>query len=287
MGVHTAVDLMAQGMSRSTITRRTASGQLIRVLPGIYATNKPDFLDLCTAVTLWKPDAVLSHLTAAWLWGLVEDEPPQVAATVPPSARQQAPAWVKIHRRRVPESDRCRDLPVVTLAQVFVDVAATLTGEELERFFDTAIARPALRRRIATVCERSRGMHGMKAVRRQLRLCCLGTRSEAERVVARALSARRFFLEINARVGPYFGDLVDFRARVIVEIDGREFHTSGLAFDSDRRRQNRLVLEGWLVLRYSAVQALGDTRRVVDEIIEVVRRRRRSIDAVGRALPRT
>ena len=180
MGVHTAVDLMAQGMSRSTITRRTASGQLIRVLPGIYAKNEPDYMDLCTAVTLWKPDAVLSHLTAAWVWGLVEEEPTQVTATVPPASRHQAPEWVKIHRRRLPDSDRCRGLPVVTLAQVFVDVAATLTGDELERFFDTAIARPALRRRIATVCERARGMHGMKTVRRQLRLCCLGTRSEAD-----------------------------------------------------------------------------------------------------------
>ncbi|MDV6259945.1 type IV toxin-antitoxin system AbiEi family antitoxin domain-containing protein [Rhodococcoides yunnanense] len=67
MGVCTAGDLMARGMSRGTITRRTASGQLIRVLPGIYATDKPDYLDLCSAVVLWKPGAVLSHLTAAWV----------------------------------------------------------------------------------------------------------------------------------------------------------------------------------------------------------------------------
>ncbi len=287
VGVTTAVDLMARGMSRSTITRRTASGHLIRVLPGIYATEKPDYLDLCTAVTLWKPNAVLSHLTAAWIWGLLAVEPARVAATVTPSTQRSAPDWVKIHRRRLPASDMCQGLAVVTLAQVFVDVAATLTGEELEQFFDTAIARPELRRRIASSCEKSRGMAGMKAVRRQLRLCCLGTRSEPERVVARAMSARNFFMEINARVGPYFGDFVDYRARVIVEIDGREFHISGQAFDNDRRRQNRLVLAGWLVLRYSAVQAMGDTRRVVEEIIEVVRRRRRSIDAIGRALPRT
>ena len=278
---------MARGMSRGTITRRTASGQLIRVLPGIYATDKPDYLDLCSAVVLWKPGAVLSHLTAAWAWGLVHEEPPTVAATVLPSVRQRAPEWVRIHRRHLPESDVRQGLPVVTLAQVFVDVAATVTGVELERFFDTAIARPEMRRRIASTCEKSRGMTGMKTVRRQLRLCCPRTRSEAERVVARAMSARQFFMEINARVGPYFGDLVDFRARVIVEIDGREFHTSSPAFDSDRRRQNVLVLAGWLVLRYSAVQAMGDTRRVVDEIIEVVRRRRRSIDADGRRLPRT
>ncbi|WP_306436959.1 endonuclease domain-containing protein [Rhodococcus sp. 06-235-1A] len=83
----------------------------------------------------------------------------------------------------------------------------------------------------------------------------------------------------------FYGDLVDFSARVIVEIDGREFHTDPATFDNDRRRQNELVLDGWLVLRYSAATALADLDRVVDEIITVVRRRRKSIAATDRRLP--
>jgi very-short-patch-repair endonuclease len=128
-------------------------------------------------------------------------------------------------------------------------------------------------------------MDGMAAVRKQLRTCCPRTLSEPERVVARALKARHFTMEINARVGRFYGDLVDFSARVIVEIDGREFHTDPATFNNDRRRQNELVLDGWLVLRYSAATALAELDRVVDEIITVVRRRRKSIAAKGRRLP--
>lgn len=96
-------------------------------------------------------------------------------------------------------------------------------------------------------------------------------------MVARGLTARGFFMEINAPIGPYYGDLVDYRARVVVEIDGREFHSDPHTFTNDRRRQNELVLGGWLMLRYSAATVNGRLDRVVDEIITVVRRRRKSV----------
>ena len=61
---------------------------------------------------------------------------------------------------------------------------------------------------------------------------------------------------------------------MIVEIDGREFHTDPATFNNDRRRQNALVLDGWMVLRYSAATAMAHLDAVADEIITVVRRRR-------------
>ncbi|WP_256895732.1 endonuclease domain-containing protein [Rhodococcus sp. 1163] len=122
-------------------------------------------------------------------------------------------------------------------------------------------------------------MNGTTALREQLRRCCPGTRSEPERSVARALTARNFRMEINARVGRFYGDLVDFRARVIVEIDGRTFHIDPATFTSDRRRQNILVLDGWLVLRYSGATVMSDLDGVVEEIMTVVRRRRKSINS--------
>ncbi|WP_235581787.1 endonuclease domain-containing protein [Rhodococcus sp. Leaf278] len=173
----------------------------------------------------------------------------------------------------------------MSLEQTFVDVATCLSTPDLEKFFDNAIDHHLPWRRVAELCHSAKGMHGMAAVRKQLRTCCPSTRSEPERVVARALAARHFTMEINARVGKFYGDLVDFSARVIVEIDGREFHTDPATFNNDRRRQNELVLDGWLVLRYSAATALAELDRVVDEIITVVRRRRKSIAASDRRLP--
>ncbi|MFF2107964.1 hypothetical protein [Rhodococcus koreensis] len=42
------------------------------------------------------------------------------------------------------------------------------------------------------------------------------------------------------------GDFVDERARIVVEVDGREFHSEPDVFRGDRRRQNWLVREGWM-----------------------------------------
>jgi very-short-patch-repair endonuclease len=46
--------------------------------------------------------------------------------------------------------------------------------------------------------------------------------------------------------------LVDFvwpEARLIVETDSHEFHQTGSAFESDRMRDQELMLAGWMVLR--------------------------------------
>jgi hypothetical protein len=178
---------------------------------------------------------------------------------VAPSVRAGSPQWVRLHRRTGVSSDEWMGLPIVPIEQCFIDVATTLPRPELEAFFDAAVSTRVPWKSIAQLCDASRGRHGIPAVREQLRTCCPLTRSEPERAVARALTAR---------------DLVDTRARVIVEIDGREFHTDPATFNNDRRRQNALALDGWMVLRYSAATAMAHLDAVADEIITVVRRRR-------------
>ncbi|MDJ0396532.1 DUF559 domain-containing protein [Rhodococcus sp. G-MC3] len=285
MGVVRASELIEQGMNRSAISRRTKSGELTRLLPEIYASATPDYMERCTAVAMWRPDALISHRSAAWLWGLVDEEPSVVEATIPAAASSRAPQWVRLHRRTIVRSGLQRGLRVVTIEQCLVDVAVSMSTAELEALFDKAIGVQVDWQAIANLCSQSSGRHGIVEVRRQLRTCCPMTRSEPERLVARALAARRIRMEINARVGQFFGDLVCFRARVIIEIDGRDHHIDPRAFNNDRRRQNIVVLDGWIVLRYSAAMVMAHLDIVVDEIIETLRKRRKSINSKGRTLP--
>ena len=268
--VRTRAQLLAGGMTKREVSR------LNRLLPEVYSTSDPGYVELCAAVTLVKPTAVLCHTTAAWLWGLLEDEPTIVEATVSPSVSVRGPNWVRLHRRPDVHAVRRKGLPVVPIEHCLIDVATTLDQLALEALFDAAIGTRVNWRAVARLCERSTGRHGIVAVREQLRTCCPLTRSEPERLVARALSARNFPLEINVRVGRYYGDLVCRRARVIVEIDGREFHTDPATFNNDRKRQNELVDDDWRILRYSAATAIANLDEVVDDIICVVRKRRRS-----------
>ncbi|WP_020105248.1 DUF559 domain-containing protein [Nocardia sp. 348MFTsu5.1] len=268
--VHSREQLLASGMSRRELSK------LHRILPAIYSTSEPDYLDRCRAVTLWKPAAVISHSSAAWLWGLIEGEPTLVEATVPPKTQARGPKWVVLYRREVDTTLVRKGFPVVPIEQCLIDVATTMDRPALEGLFDAAIGTRVDWRAVARMCERSPGRHGIAAVREQLRTCCPLTRSEAERIVARALTARNFPLEINARIGRYYGDLVCRRARVIVEIDGREFHIEPGPFNNDRKRQNELIDNDWRILRYSAATAMAHLDEVVDDIIRVVRKRRRS-----------
>jgi len=44
--------------------------------------------------------------------------------------------------------------------------------------------------------------------------------------------------------------------RLIVEVDGRDVHTTRRAFESDRRRDQQLLLLGWRVVRFTWRQVM-------------------------------
>ncbi|OMQ16003.1 hypothetical protein A7K94_0205590 [Modestobacter sp. VKM Ac-2676] len=64
-----------------------------------------------------------------------------------------------------------------------------------------------------------------------------------------------------------FGDMAWPERRVLVEFDG-DVHRERRVFVADLRRQNRLVLEGWVVLRFSS----ADVRGRPHEVVAAVRR---------------
>jgi very-short-patch-repair endonuclease len=45
--------------------------------------------------------------------------------------------------------------------------------------------------------------------------------------------------------------------KLAIEIDGRLFHTAAEVFETDRGRQNTLVLDGWCVLRFTWRASVG------------------------------
>ena len=65
-------------------------------------------------------------------------------------------------------------------------------------------------------------------------------------------------------------DLLFRQARLVVEVDGWRAHSSRQAFETDRRRQNRLINAGYLVLRFTwddltrrPAQVLAEIRRAL------------------------
>lgn len=119
-----------------------------------------------------------------------------------------------------------------------------------------------------------RGKRNSAGLRLLLERATSGSRSEAEQRMARLL--------IRSGTGPWIpnhplrtrqGQMVaevDFAhlgLRIAIEVDGRAFHSDRQAFEHDRWRQNALMVDGWLVLRFTWEQIVARP----DEVIAIIR----------------
>ena len=61
-------------------------------------------------------------------------------------------------------------------------------------------------------------------------------------------------------------DLAFVPQLVGIELDSRRFHLNAAAFERDRARQNRLELEGWLILRYTWLHYARTPHQIVSDV---------------------
>ncbi len=73
--------------------------------------------------------------------------------------------------------------------------------------------------------------------------------------------------EVRMPAGRFRLDLAFPELKVAVEYDGREVHERADVFAQDRRRQNALVADGWVVLRFTAADLRKDRRAATVESV--------------------
>jgi very-short-patch-repair endonuclease len=96
---------------------------------------------------------------------------------------------------------------------------------------------------------------GNEVRRRLLRESSEEPWSAAERLLHRLLREAgiegwRGNARLSIGANTYVVDILFRAARLVIEVDGRHFHGEA-RFESDRWRQNALVLDGWRVLRFT------------------------------------
>ena len=260
--------VLAAGMSRATLKRRLADGRLQPLLRGVYVmagappTWQQRLLAACIAA---GPTAVASHRAAGRLWGLLEGEQP-LEVTVP-LGRAPRVRHVAVHRSTdlIPEHvTRRRRIPVTNPVRTIVDLGHVLGPEEVEealdrglvaRLFTVVVVEQVLRQLARS------GRSGCGVLRRVLDDRALGAdRPDAllEAKMAHLLDdaglPRATFQHIVRDDMGRFIAKVDFayvHAQLAIEVDGWSTHGSRRAFQSDRDRQNDVVIDGWTVLRYT------------------------------------
>ncbi|HEY0117483.1 MAG TPA: DUF559 domain-containing protein [Cellulomonas sp.] len=96
-----------------------------------------------------------------------------------------------------------------------------------------------------------------------LDLADAASRSPLETVARLALVAEGFAVRAGVVISMVGEVDLLVEDRVVVELDGYAFHSDRVAFGEDRRRDRELVLQGFVVLRFTAADVLGEPRRVV------------------------
>lgn len=266
--------LVSLGLSASAVRERVASGRLHRVYSGVVAVVPPSLLtrkgSVMAATLACRPGTAASHRSAAALMELRLAGRSWIDVTTP-GAKGHRRAGIRVHDGLTLTADDViivDDIPCTTLARTLLDVAEEATRREVERAIDRAEQQRLLdMRALDDVLARANGRRGAKLLRAVLaehRAGCTLTRNELEeRFLAICRAAGLPPDAVNAWIAfpDRSGAEADFLwhvQRLIVEVDGRSVHATRRAFQSDRRRDQRLMLLGWRVVRFTWQQVASE-----------------------------
>ncbi len=263
--------LVDAGWTRRMIEQQARNRGWRRVHSGVYALTQAPLTrrQLWFAATLTTRDSVLSHASAADCWGFRTFKGRFQTIIRPGSGGRKRAGSVLVYRSKSLAGDTTmRDgMPITTAARTLVDLAPGLRPRDLARAL-----REALRLGVTSVREvldavaRHRGRRGTtrlaELARRYAGLDYRRTRSNAE---ARALEvlhdAGIQAPHVNLRIAGEEADLVWLRDKLIIEIDGPQYHRFA---DEDARKQGRWEAAGFVVRRISSAAVYDQPGRLVE-----------------------
>ncbi len=274
-------------MTARQVKLRLRNGRLHEIHRGVYLPGHPVLTaharDMA-ALLACGPHAVLSHQSAASLWGLLSYPASAPAyVTIPPERSATRPR-IKVRRAAIARADiRWRErMPLTSPPRTILDLAGELGKDDLERLVAEADYRrlasaPELRDQI----ERNPGKRGNATLRTVLELPGgpARTRSPAERLMLQLLrQAGLTGYELNQRIHGFEVDVLWRELSFAVEIDGYDAHSGRLAFERDRLKVATLKAQGLDVMPITP-------RQLRDDPEAVVARLRRALELAGCPIP--
>ncbi len=267
-GDRTVVDsalLRERGLSQRKIEGLVRRGLLHRVEQGVFTTAPAEGEVLLRALLHRRPGLVFTGRTALQLRRGTPVTLP-VQAAVPPGMSVNGTDRITLVRRKDVTYEEVRGFRVTSRAVAVAD-ADRVTDADLIAYLEEEFAgrrgKEALAEEVTAMRRVPARFHGLVA------RAAIGADSEAELAVARELIARGVEVEQNVFLGHYYFDIILPQARIIVEIDGYQFHNaeSREAFVRDRWKANVAARQGYRVLRYSGSCVRHHLIPVVEQII--------------------
>lgn len=238
-------------VDRAALDRAVAVGDVLRDARGRYALPTAES-DLRTAA---RVGGVLSLTSAALRHGwAVKSVPARPHVTVSRGRKLAVPAALAhVHRAEL-RPDQV-DGAMTSQETTLLDCLRRLPFDEALCVADSARREGVEQGVLDRLAEQARGP-GAAQVRRVARLCSPRaanpfesvTRAIAHDVPGLSVRPQVVISEDGFTARP---DLVDEQLRIVIEADSFKWHGKRSALASDARRYNRLVVRGWMVLRFS------------------------------------
>lgn len=283
-GVISRSEALGEGLSARAVDRKLASGEWIRLLPQVYAIrgSSATFMRWVVAAYKWAGDgALISHSTSGRLLGLDALQSSGIELSTPRRLRSNR---VVVHQRKTLDlpSSRVDIVRVTAVEQTLLDVARSLSRDELELAFDSAL-RLGLTRfdRIKRFFDTfaGGGVPGTTALSEILRLRepCPRPHHSILEVGFRQLTRNQ---ELPGAVSQFPVELptgvtvhLDFAypdEKLAIEVDSVRWHSGLRAIRWDNERQNLLVALGWRVLRFEWNDVVHKPAMVAAQIMEAL-----------------
>ena len=290
-GVLARRQLLARGISHSTLASRVRSGHLTRVFGGTYAVGRAEV----SQRGLWMAGvlasgygAVLGYRSAATAWGMLDIRPAVETIRRSDGMRRRAdvlldgavrsiPLLVR-RSRNLPDQDLSlvEGIPVTSVSRTLLDLSSSASAAEFKRLFLQADRLGLLEAAAIEDCAgRDIRRRGIRHFRR------LASRRLAETGQSRSVLEALFLdlcagagiemPEVNVSVCGFEVDCVWHRSRLAVELDGYRYHRGREAFERDAHRANVLRAAGWNQLRFTWRMVTGEPDRVAAQIRSMLR----------------
>jgi hypothetical protein len=209
------------------------------------------------AAVLTAPGSVLSHGSAGACYGFCRFERGYEVVTRPGQGGRRRQAGLLVFRSKTLDGEVTRHtgIPITTAARVLVDLAPGLDRRQMGRAFRESIRlKHTTARRVIGTLQHHAGRPGTPELRelatRYALLPYHRTRSDPEGRALELLHDAGIQPPcVNAKVAGEEADLVWFERRLIVEVDGPQFHRFP---DEDARKERAWRAAGYTVRRITS-----------------------------------
>lgn len=272
-------------MSSAALSRRVRSKRWRLIYPSVYfvGAGRITWEARLAAACAWAgPDAVVSHLAAAQLHGLLASRD---ADSITVSRKKNSAHGVEVHwdPAGVGRSVKVDGIPATSAERTILDICRTSPRRFALEIVERAIRnnRTNLRRLTNLLEDPKTKTCRTLAWILEKRFAQGVTDSEAEDLyirLARKDPVGRALVHhhVVTRYGQHLAEL-DFAylpELVDVEIDGDEAHDDPVAGQRDKRRDALLGEMGWVVLRFTYWQLVDEPEWVIDRVCATLAHRR-------------